>query len=243
MFGKLLDDFMSGCRKFDTNILCTTDLGRDVEILRSYPLGTDASRRVVKVLLMAAMHGDEPEGVYLMDQFLNSKAIDRLSSNVDLMVIPKLNPDGFAMSTRVNARKVDLNRNFPTRDWSHEARAERYHPGPGPGSETETQALMKYLENQKPDFVVNFHSWTPMVNFNGDCLDLAQLMSRMNGCPVQADMGYPTPGSAGTWFWEALKIPSITLEIQEGWSREQVEASSHLQALVAVIDAVALKYG
>lgn len=81
-----------------------------------------------------------------------------------------------------------------------------------------------------------------MVNYNGDCRDLADLMSRFNGCPVTSDMGYPTPGSAGTWFWEALGIPSITLEIQEGSTRVEVENGPHPQALLQVLAAAALKY-
>ncbi len=222
--------------QFQSSILCQTHLGREVEILRRVPGGN------VKILLIAAMHGDEPEGVYLMDQFLNSKAFESVSENVDLYVIPRLNPDGFAAGTRVNGRLVDLNRNFPNRDWSATAKAERYHPGPTGASEIETQALMAWLTNERPQFLVNFHSWNPMVNYNGDCRDLAEVMSKYNGCPVTSDMGYPTPGSAGTWFWEALRIPSITLEIQEGSSKAEVESSGHLEGLVQVINAAAIKF-
>lgn len=188
------------------------------------------------------MHGDEPEGVYLMEYFLNTKMFESVSSEVDLYIIPVLNPDGFAAGTRVNGRGVDLNRNFPNLDWSSEARAERYFPGAHPGSEIETQALMNWLKVNKPHFIVNFHAWNPMVNYNGDCRELAELMSGYNQCPVTSDMGYPTPGSAGTWFWEALQIPSITLEIQEGSTRPQVEASGHPEGLLQVINAAARKW-
>lgn len=227
-------------RTFHVSTLCKTDLDRTVEIHHSPAPGKGGS--AVKVLLIALMHGDEPEGDYLMKQFFQTKSFEKISDSVDLYVIPCLNPDGYASGTRVNGRRVDLNRNFPTKDWSSEARAERYFPGLSPGSEIEVQSLIKWLSHERPQFIVNFHSWNPMVNYNGDCEDLAQIMSSINGCPVTSDMGYPTPGSAGTWFWEALSIPSITLEIQEGWSQSQVEKSSHLKALIEVINAAAAKY-
>lgn len=231
---------MSALRVFHTSTLCETHLGRTVEIKHSPPVIAEALP--TKILLTAAMHGDEPEGVYLMEQFLNTRACDRLPAGVDLYVVPCLNPDGYAAHARFNGRRVDINRNFPTSDWSAEARAERYFPGVQPGSEPETQAIMQWAERERPHLVINFHSWNPMVNFNGDCEDLAQVMSAVNGCPVTSDMGYPTPGSTGTWLWEAVRVPSITLEIQEGWTRAQVEASSHLEALVCVISAARAKH-
>ena len=36
-------------------------------------------------------------------------------------VVPILNPDGLLARSRVNANQVDLNRNFPTRDWEKNA--------------------------------------------------------------------------------------------------------------------------
>ncbi|HVJ65142.1 MAG TPA: M14 family zinc carboxypeptidase [Bdellovibrionota bacterium] len=229
-----------GTYRLESSILCRSHLGRPVEIL--HRVGTAGQNAgAVKVLLVAAMHGDEPEGIYLMDHFL-AHGFAQVPSSVDLYVIPRLNPDGVAAHTRVNGRGVDLNRNFPTADWSEQARADRYNPGDVAGSEIETQALMAWLGSEKPHFLINFHSWNPMVNYNGDCLDLAETMSRYNGCPVTSDMGYPTPGSSGTWFWEALGIPSITLEIQEGSTREQVESSGHPESLLRVLEAAAIKF-
>jgi murein peptide amidase A len=227
--------------RLESSILCCSHLGREIEILHRV-CSSGQPVESIKVLLIAGMHGDEPEGLYLMDELINTQAFEDISEYVDLYFIPRLNPDGVEAQTRVNGRGVDLNRNFPNKDWSVVARAERYNPGPEPGSENETRGLMLWLEAKRPHFILNFHAWNPMVNFNGDCRDLAELMSSINECPVTSDMGYPTPGSAGTWFWEALGIPSITLEIQEGSSREVVQSSAHLVALVEVVNAASIKF-
>ena len=42
---------------------------------------------------------------------------------------------------------------------------------------------------------------------------LAARMSAHNGYPVTANIGYPTPGSFGSWAGNDLRIPVITLEL------------------------------
>jgi protein MpaA len=37
-------------------------------------------------------------------------------------------------------------------------------------------------------------------------------MSKYNGYPVEGDIGYPTPGSLGTYYGKERDIPVITLE-------------------------------
>jgi predicted deacylase len=70
------------------------------------------------VLIVAGIHGDEQEGYDVA-----SRLIEYLRSHSDLYsrrrvaLIPAANPDGIQASTRVNARGVDCNRNFPTRRW------------------------------------------------------------------------------------------------------------------------------
>jgi protein MpaA len=42
---------------------------------------------------------------------------------------------------------------------------------------------------------------------------LAAVLARYNGYPVQASVGYPTPGSFGSWAGNDLGIPVVTLEL------------------------------
>lgn len=177
----------------------------------------------VDLLVIAGVHGDEPEGYGLLDRFLASHLWRSLVGKASLWLIPRANPDGCALAQRWNARGVDLNRNLPTQDWTPEICGPRYTPGPSAGSEIETRKLMDGIERISPRAIFSLHSQTePCVNYNGPCHTLARVMAACNGYPVTDDIGYPTPGSLGTWAGLERQIPTITLEIERGCSEEQV---------------------
>jgi protein MpaA len=176
------------------------------------------------VLLLGGVHGDEPEGVYLIEQFVSARLWKVVQEQVALWVLPRMNPDGCSLQQRCNARGVDLNRNMPTQDWTAVVQNPRYPPGLAAGSEIETQILVACLDRLQPCAILSAHSsHTDLcVNFNGPAQQLAEAISRENGYPVKADIGYPTPGSLGTWAGEERGIPTITLEIRKGLTAPQV---------------------
>ncbi len=108
---------------------------------------------------------------------------------------------------------MDINRNFPTNDWQADYRAARNNPGPSPTSEPEIRAGMTLLEKYAPQRIISIYTPLHMVNYNGPAATLAEKMGRLNGYPVQADIGYPTPGSFGTYAGLERPIPVITLEL------------------------------
>lgn len=193
-------------------VLATTVENRPIEMF-SYEVNLDYKARV---LLKAGIHGDEPEGVQLLDRFLREEFYEQVITPTALWIIPRVNPDGVFHQRRVNASGVDLNRNFPSSDWVKEMRAERYFPGPFPGSELETQTLCKVVDHIRPTLIVSLHNYEkPMVNVNGECGIAADVLAQKTGYPITQDMGYETPGSFGRWAWEKYRAPTITLEIKD----------------------------
>ena len=53
------------------------------------------------------------------------------------------------------------------------------------------------------------------MNYDGDALQYAEKISEIINYPVQPDIGYPTPGSFGTYCGVERNIPTVTLELDE----------------------------
>ncbi len=189
------------------------------------------------VLLLGGVHGDEPEGFILVERLLEQFRTGQAAppAGVRLFVCPRLNPDGCSVNRRTNERNVDLNRNLPTKDWDGAFKNVRYFPGSAPGSEPESQATLEMIERLAPAAIFSMHSYEhAMVNFNGECEDLARAMSALNRLPPKGDIGYPTPGSLGTYAGWERNIPTITLEILRDQPADAVW-EQHREALLAGI--------
>ena len=176
-----------------------------------------------RMLVIAGIHGEEPETTFLL-----SRALRAFDDNFDSVAfILCANPDGVTLGTRGNANGVDLNRNFNTQNFSTEKVGSRsileaprdtlLSPGVAAESEPETQALVALIEKLKPASVISMHA--PM-----GCVDAPQkiklvedLMATFN-LPWLPDIGYKTPGSFGTWCGECglecvtLELPRMSLE-------------------------------
>lgn len=161
-----------------------------------------------KVLVIGVFHGDEPQGEFLINEYLKN------NPQSNLLFIPCLNPDGKALNIRQNSNKVDLNRNFSTKNWIKNE-DENYFGGNEPESEIETKFLTKIIEEINPKVILTFHAPYCVVNFDGDAYNIACEVSKIIKYPVQEDIGYSTPGSFGTYCGKERNIPTITLELSE----------------------------
>jgi len=189
----------------------------------------------INILFLGGVHGDEHEGISIVSNYMERGNWKSLDNKASLYIVPQVNPDGCFHKTRVNANKVDLNRNMPTEDWTPSVAKERYHPGPSAGSEPETQVLMALVEKLKPRFILTAHSWNPMINYNGPCKGIAEHMAQYNKYMIAPYIGYPTPGSLGTWAGHERKIATITLEIEEDMEAEKAW-SLHGDAIQAAFE-------
>jgi len=183
------------------------------------------------VLLHGAIHGDEPLGAYCLLRL--AEELDAAPPSRAVAVWPVVNPDGYLAGRKNNGRDVDLNRNFAAANWTADL-GEGYFPGAAPGSEPETQALVAWIEATRPARIITLHSPFRMVNYDGPARALAEAMSAANGYPVTADMGYPTPGSFGTYYGVERGMPVITLEIPR-MTPEQAWAENRAALLAATL--------
>lgn len=74
---------------------------------------------------------------------------------------------------------------------------------------------METVEKYKPRLILTLHAPYKIVNYDGDALVAANAISKIIGYPVEESIGYPTPGSFGTWAGVEKGIPTITLELDE----------------------------
>lgn len=167
------------------------------------------------VLILGVFHGDEQDGEYLIREYI--KLNPKIYKN-RLIFIPVVNETGKVQNRRVNKNGVDLNRNFPTSNWELSKVKDDYFGGEYKGSEIETRQLVKIIEHFNPNCILSLHQPYRCVNFDGpydETLKIAQKVSQINGYKIQENIGYPTPGSFGTYCGIELRIPTITLELPE----------------------------
>jgi len=213
----------------------STALGLPIEAFR---FGPGAGP---KVLILAGVHGDEKEGVVAALGLLKSFHA-HFPYKLDLTLVPRFNEDGVLLGTRMNSHGVDLNRNMPTKDWSPEVKTPRYNPGPSAASEPESVALAKFLETEKPVFLMSLHSWHPVLNVNGDCRKEAEVLSRLTGYKIDDDIGYPAPGCLGTYAGLERSSPTLTYEIERGLAHGET-LRVHVPAILECLKETEKRHG
>ena len=166
------------------------------------------------VLVIGVFHGDEPQGEHLINEYLSE------IKKTNLLFIPRLN----SCSTRVNINGVDLNRNFPTKNWELTEKNE-YFGGEEPASEEETKFVINIVEKYMPEVILTLHAPYKIVNYDGgdSNLEIVKKISEIMNYPIEESIGYPTPGSFGTWAGIEKQIPVITLELDEDKSIESLK--------------------
>ncbi len=168
-----------------------------------------------------------------------------LADRVRVACIPVVNLDererlarGCPWYLRVNARGVDVNRNFPT-DWTtveHGYGFESDDPdsmtyrGPRPASEPETRAVMSLLRAQRPDAVYAFHCLASICGgfffaagaakgdraYEARCRAAALPYGKALApeVPPRELIGYGcTSGSLAAWCYRELGIPAFDVEM------------------------------
>jgi protein MpaA len=139
-------------------------------------------------------------------------------------------PDGREAGTRDNANGVDVNRNFP---------AKNYGPSNGgsPLSQPEAQAVYDTIQRIQPVLVLVAHSWAgrQFINFDGPAREIAERFSASSGMPIGDSSSFaPTPGSLGSYFGRDRGTPVLSIELLKG-SDPQADWDKIREALLQAI--------
>ena len=119
--------------------------GRDIRLVKvSNSQASDKAK--LNILIFAQQHGNEPSGkeglLLLIKQLAEGKGSDWLNE-VNLYLIPQLNPDGGEMNNRRNQNNADLNRDHLLL------------------SQPETQALHAFVHENPMDVTLDMHEYFP----------------------------------------------------------------------------------
>lgn len=202
-----------------------------------YHMDFDSSTKDSKrVLVFSLIHGDEKASGGVARAWMSR--LTTLQSRSSWRIVPVLNPDGWAANTRTNASGVDINRNFPSKDWDHHAKHywekqarkdPRRFPGGTAGSEVETKCAMDIIDDFKPDFIISIHTPYGVLDFDGP-----QVAYPSVEFLPWASLG-TFPGSLGRYMWMDKKVPVLTIELKDGRILQQFDQIATLQDIAGTI--------
>ena len=141
--------------------------GRELWVLKISD-NVDQDEDEPEAAYLAAMHGNEVVGKemcinlinYLVDHYGSDPRVTDLVDDVEIWIMPSLNPDGTELVQRYNAGNVDLNRDFPD-----------YYADPvntPDGRAPETRAVMEWAGARTLNLAANFHGGELVVNYPFD---------------------------------------------------------------------------
>lgn len=178
--------------------------------------GESAHAEPLRVLVIGAIHGDELTAGALAIRWV--ALAGKTPRDVHWRFVPVANPDGLLArkAQRTNAQGVDLNRNFRTPGWDHDAplhwknrarRDPRRWPGPSSLSEPESRFIHDQIDSFQPQLVVSIHAPYGVLDFDGP-----QTPPRRLGALRLEQVGV-FPGSLGHFGGLQKGLPVVTIEL------------------------------
>ena len=202
-----------------TQVIGTSVEGREITALIR-PVEAPAHT----LLVVGGIHGNEPASPPTVRAMVTASFAD----DVEVWLVPELNPDGVAAGTRWNASGVDLNRNFSW-DWRP------VDGGDGPISEPETHAITTLVSAIAPDLAVWVHQPYGYVSSVGPTTDrsLESAWSEGSGLPTRS--GVTQHGGGESWTVFEAATPAMLIEIDTWAATEEIVGAqlAGFQALLA----------
>jgi murein peptide amidase A len=184
----------------------------------------------IPVLVVGCIHGNECAGIAI------ARALLRVQTDLDLWVVPNLNPDGAAAGTRQDGHGVDLNRNWSS-EWRGGGRPwDTYYPGPRPFSERETRIARKLILRVQPQVTIWFHQHLNLVWAWGQSTGAGRIYARAAG--MRFYHHHDLDGSAPNWQNHHLPdTASFVVELPAG-PLSAARVRRHVQAVLTLGDAL-----
>jgi protein MpaA len=196
-----------------------------------------AGQKVQNILVFSVVHGDEDQSGSVALSWLNR--LQDIAPRNRWRIIPVLNPDGWKLKTRTNANGIDINRNFPSKDWDAlalkywKSKADsnpRRFPGKAAASEPETRCAMAHIEEFKPDFIISIHTPLGVLDFDGPPVK----MPKFQPLPW-VNLGN-FPGSLGRYMWVDRNVPVLTVELKaQSLAAKSLEEFDKLQDISGTV--------
>ena len=179
-------------------------LGRSVDGRPITAIETGDFDSPLGALVVGCIHGDECAGVAVAERLVHAAP----PAELDLWIVPNLNPDGAAAGTRGNAHGVDLNRNVP---WRWTPLAGSRYSGRHPLSEPESRLAVALTQRVRPAVSIWFHQTLGLVDDSSGSKLLERRFASLAGLRV-ATLSRE-PGSAVTW--QSHRFPRATAFVVE----------------------------
>lgn len=198
-------------------------------------------------LIVAGIHGGyEGNTVALANELIShiNEHPEAIPSDAKLYIIRNMNPDGEARSNdvdgRVNNNGVDLNRNFPSRNWVTDWDRDGcwiYRPTTGGtygGSEPETRSVMNFIASHDIEAVISYHSaalgiFPGGVPWDEASIRLAKALAKATDYPYPPiDTGCEYTGTLADWAVENGVGASVDMELSD---HKNTDFDKNLKAL------------
>lgn len=141
--------------------------GRDLWVMKISD-NVDTQEDEPEFSYISSMHGNEPVGMelcmnlihLLLEKYGELSGITRVVNEIEIWIMPLMNPDGYVLQTRYNVNGYDLNRSFPDRVSD---------PVNSPaGRPVEVQHVMNWAGSLAPVLSANIHGGALVANYPYD---------------------------------------------------------------------------
>ena len=270
----IYDEMVSNNSNYVTRTLLGKDASNTYDIY-SYKFtppileGSDIKGKTIpKIIIITNTHGEEKAGTISLMNFMEDvcnrwredKILEFVRWNIELIIVPIVNPYGFSRSKKTNYNGVDLNRNYDY-NWGNQGSADptnEFYRGTEPFSEVETQYIRDILLNNLDaiahfDYHMNGNSgesyndlcWMVLKTFKDKAYEFKSLAKHVifkhtnesqKSYQIPEDSGFvgylsTANPSTSTSYAYSQGIPSITIECARKVFGENVVYSSRINQI------------